>query len=74
MSIHFHWANEEQTLLLLTLEEGWTWAEYLDVVKRLSETIHQLSHTVDAIVEITSRAPFPSGSIVAARCGTARGK
>jgi hypothetical protein len=62
MNIHFRWANGEQTLLLLTLEEGWTWAEYHDVVRQLATMIRQLDYTVDAVVEITSRVPFPSGS------------
>ncbi len=62
MSIHFRWADEEQTLLLLTLEEGWTWAEYHDVVRQVSGMIRQLGHTVDIIVENTARVPFPSGS------------
>jgi hypothetical protein len=62
MNIRFRWADEEQTLVLLTLEDGWTWAEYHSLVRQISETIRQLGHTVDAVVEITSRAPFPSGS------------
>jgi hypothetical protein len=61
MNVRYQW-SDDQTLLLLTLEEGWTWAEYHSVVRELSAAIRQLGHPVDAIVENTARIPFPSGS------------
>jgi hypothetical protein len=54
--------DDNQTFLTVTLQNGWTWEEYLAIVKALAESIRQHGHTVDAIVEITSKIPFPSGS------------
>ncbi len=61
MHIYHQWDDPEQ-ILLLRLEDGWTWEEYHSVVAQLSETVRQLNHTVDAIVENTAKIPFPAGS------------
>ncbi len=62
MNIHYHWADDNQTLLMFTLQNGWTWEEYFATLKALVASIRQLEHPVDVIVENTSKIPFPSGS------------
>ena len=62
MKIHYRWEDEDQTLMLVSLEEGWTWEEYYAVVQQLATTIRRLGHPVDAIVKNSARIPFPTGS------------
>lgn len=62
MSISFEWEDENQTLLLLTLSNGWTWEEYHAIVNQLVGIMRELDHIVDVIVENTAKIPFPSGA------------
>jgi hypothetical protein len=62
MHIHYRWDDEQKTLLLLSLEDGWTWVEYHDVAREITGMIRELGYMVDLIVDNSAKIPFPSGS------------
>mgnify|MGYP001352780590 CR=1 FL=1 len=53
------WMNEEHTLLLATLEDGWTWDDFHTAVDRAFLLIRNAKTYVDVIVELQGAPSAP---------------
>ena len=62
MAVTTNWYNEDQTIILITHESGWTWAEYHASVVELYRLLDSVSHVVDTIIDFRTSATLPSGT------------
>lgn len=59
MSIRYEWADDDQIILYITVEDPWTWAEYLNVARTLKSVIDALDHPCATIIDATRYGSLP---------------
>jgi hypothetical protein len=59
MSVHVEWDNEERTTLLWSFVGRWTWGEFDDAIKTMTDMLDKVDHPVDAIGDVRQMSILP---------------
>ena len=59
MSVHVEWDNEERTAILWSFVGRWTWGEFDDARKTMSEMLDLVDHPVDTICDVRQMSILP---------------
>lgn len=59
MGLRYEWANDDQIIMYMYVEEPWTWAEYLETAYTLKTLIDALDHPCATIVDATHYGSLP---------------
>ena len=62
MPFKFKWDNPEKTVMRYSAEGHWNWNDYHKVTRASTFSMHQLSHTVDAFIDLRGGLNMPAGA------------
>lgn len=66
MSIATNWANGTHTVIHLTFQRGWTWADLEQALQQADTMIGSVEHTVHMVIDIRDGGGLPSNFITVA--------
>ena len=59
MSVHVEWDNEERTTILWSFVGRWTWGEFDEAIKTMTDMLDLVNHPVDAIGDVRQMSILP---------------
>lgn len=62
MSITVDWDNYSKQIIRCTVQGRWTWEELGESWEKVDRLTQSITHTADAIIDLSSAAMFPGGS------------
>ena len=60
MNIAINWANGTHTVIQLTFQRGWTWADLEQALQQADTMIGSVEHTVHTVIDIRDSGGLPS--------------
>lgn len=64
MSISLEWGNPDKTILIMTYTSPWTWQEFEQTYRDLTEKMDSLNHKMDLIIDISHGGLPPQGAML----------
>ena len=63
-NIVIEWDNPEQTVVRLTLHEGWSWSELYEANKSIIDMMKSTDQTVHLLLDTTQINSVPMGGVI----------
>ena len=63
MAIELFWDNDEQTVMLMEFEKGWTWEELFETLNTVKQVTEKRDYPIGAILDLRTGFSIPGGSI-----------
>ena len=57
MTVYVDWTDENRSVLLMTIEEGWTWALFFECQEQAAEMVYMVDHSVSLIIDYKDTVP-----------------
>jgi hypothetical protein len=64
MTIQVGWADDAQTIMLLTYQTGWTWADFRSALQRSGELSQHVHHTFYMVNDVRAASELPEGQAI----------
>lgn len=61
--IRTEWGNTEQTIVVCTFIDPWTWEEYYDMIQKTRAMYDTINHDAHMILDFTKAKGLPNGAL-----------